>query len=337
MRLLVIGGARFSGRALTGFAVDRGHQVTMFHRGGGPDDPWPEAEHIHGDRKDGFGALRGRSFDAVVDTCAYVTGDLRTAADAFPDVATYAFISSLSAHIDGVRAGATEDDDVHQPPFPDVQEMTWDLYGPLKAACEHLVRERYPRRALVIRPGYIVGPYDPTDRFTYWVRRAVRGGEMLAPGPPSYGMQSVDARDLAAFVLGLCEREVAGTFNVVTAPGRDTTGSILETARSLAGADTTFSWIDGGFARAEGLLEDPGDPLPMWHPEEANLHAFDTSHALDAGLETRPMEETIRDLLVWDDARGGPWPLRAGMDADRERELLAAWHARTRTSPVQGS
>ncbi len=337
MRLLVIGGARFSGRALTGLAIDRGHQVTMFHRGAGPDDPWPEAEHVHGDRKDGFGALRGRSFDAVVDTCAFVTDDIRSASEAFPDVATYAFISSLSAHTDGLRDGATEDDDVYQPPFPAVQEMTWDLYGPLKVACEHLVRERYAHGALVIRPGYIVGPYDPTDRFTYWARRAARGGEMLAPGPASYGLQTVDARDLAAFVLGLCERRAGGTYNVVTERGRDTTGSIVEVARSLAGADTTFTWIDGAFAREEGLLDDPGDPVPMWHPDEANFHAFDTSRARGAGLEIRPMDETIRDLLAWDDARGAPWPLKAGLDDGRERALLEAWHARTRTVPAQDS
>ena len=292
----MIGGTRFSGRALTGLALDRGHQVTTFHRGAGPDDPWPQAEHLHGDRKAGFEPLRGRSFDAVVDTCAFVTDDIRLAADAFPDVATYAFISSLSAHVDDVRAGATEEDDVYQPPFPEVQELTMDLYGPLKVACEHLVRERYPRGALVVRPGYIVGPHDPTDRFTYWVRRASRGGEMLAPGPPSYGMQSVDARDLAAFVLGLCERAIDGTFNVVTATGRDTTGSILEAARSLAGADTDV--LAGSTARSLGPKVSSTIPAT---PSRCGIRTRRTS------MPSTPRAPSRRD------SRSGPWVRRSAI------------------------
>ena len=328
MDLLVIGGARFSGRALTGLALERGHRVTMFHRGSGPDDPWPDAEHVHGDRKDGFSALVGRSFDAIVDTCAYVPADLLTAAAAFPDVATYAFISSLSAHRDDVRAGAAEDDDLHEPPFPDTDEVTADTYGPLKVASERTLRDRYGDRALVIRPGYIVGPHDMTDRFTYWLRRATRGGEMLAPGPPEDTMQFIDARDLASFVLRCCEGGKRGTYDVVTARGRDTVRSVLETARDLAGSDTTFTWIDAGFADSQGLLDDPTDPLPMWTPREPGFHLFNTARAVVAGLETRGAADTIRDTLDWDQERGSPWPLRAGLDEQRENALLAAWHAR---------
>ena len=238
MKLLVIGGARFSGRAFTGLALDAGHDVTIFHRGGGPEDPWPAAEHVHGDRHEGFGSLKGRSFDVVVDTCAFVPRDLEEAADAFADTGLYLFVSSLSAHTDVVREGATEDDDVYQPPFPDTEDVTNETYGPLKVASERALRARFGERALVVRPGYIVGPYDPTDRFTYWVRRAARGGEMLAPGPPDAVMQWVDARDLAAFMLALCEQRTGGTFNVVTPPGRHSIGELLELSRAEAGADT---------------------------------------------------------------------------------------------------
>lgn len=328
MKLLVIGGGRFSGRALTGLALDAGHEVTMFHRGSGPDDPWPEAEHVHGDRKEGFGPLADRPFDAVVDTCAFVPNDLRTAASAFPDVITYAFISSLSAHRDDVRAGATEGDDLHQPPFPDTEDVTWETYGPLKVATEREARDRYGDRALVIRPGYIVGPHDMTDRFTYWVRRATRGGDMLAPGSPHDTMQFVDARDLAAFVLRCCEAGLGGTYDVVTPPGRDTMISLLETARDLAGADTAFTWIDVAFAADLGLLDDETNPLPMWTPREPGFHLFETARAVGAGLRTRAAVETIRDTLAWDDERGAPWPLRAGLDDEREREILAAWRER---------
>jgi 2'-hydroxyisoflavone reductase len=323
MDLLVIGGARFSGRALTGLALDHGHAVTVFHRGSGPEDPWPAATHLHRDRHDGFAGLAGRSFDAVVDTCGFVPRELRESGEAFAQAGTYAFISSLSAHVDQVRANATEDDDLHQPPFPDTEEITNESYGPLKVACEREVQERFGARALVIRPGFIVGPYDPTDRFTYWVRRAARGGEMLAPGPKDYAMQWVDARDLAAFVLDLCERAVGGTFNVVTPPGRHTMEELLDTARIEAGSDTAYAWIDEAFAQERGLLDDETDPLPMWTPREPNFNTFDTSRAEGEGLECRPLSQTVRDTLSWDEERGAPWPLKAGLTSEREAALLA--------------
>lgn len=328
MRLLVIGGARFSGRALTGLALDRGHDVTVFHRGSGPDDPWPHARHVHADRADGFGMLAGEPFDAVVDTCGYVPREVRASTEALGDVGVYAYYSSLSAHVDDARIGAAEDDDVHQPPFPDTEEVTELTYGPLKVACEHEVRAAMGDRALLIRPGYIVGPDDPTDRFTYWVRRAARGGEMLAAGPEDYAMQWVDARDLAAFVLTLVERGASGPFSVVTPPGRHTMRELLTTARDLAGADTTFVWIDHAFAEAHGLLDDASDPLPLWTPQIPSAHLFDPAKAVASGLTTRPIVDTVRDTLAWDEGRGAPWPMEAGLSDERERELLAAWRAR---------
>jgi 2'-hydroxyisoflavone reductase len=326
MKLLVIGGARFSGRALTGLAIDAGHDVTIFHRGGGAEDPWPAAEHVHGDRHEGFGTIAGRSFDAVVDTCAFVPRDLDEAGAAFADAGRYLFVSSLSAHIDAVRAGATEDDDVYEPPFPQTEEVTNETYGPLKVASERALRDRFGDRALVVRPGYIVGPYDPTDRFTYWVRRAARGGEMLAPGQPQDVMQWVDARDLAAFMLACCEQGVGGTFNVVTPPGRHSIGELLELSRAAAGADTSFTWIDEPFARAQGLLDDEDGPLPMWSPDLPGFERFDTTRAEQAGLVCRPLVGTVRDTLRWDTDRGAPWPMQAGLTDERERALLDAWH-----------
>lgn len=323
MRLLVIGGASFSGRALAGLALDRGHDVTLFHRGSGPDDPWPAARHVHGDRATGFGPLAEERFDAVVDTCAYVPREVRASTGTFGDVGVYAYYSSLSAHVDEARIGATEEDDVHQPPFPDTEEVTEETYGPLKVACEREVRAAMGDRTLLIRPGYIVGPHDPTDRFTYWVRRAARGGEMLAPGPEGYAMQWVDGRDLAAFVLTLVERGASGPYGVATPPGRHTIRELLTTARDLAGADTTFRWIDRAFAERHGLLEDETDPLPLWTPQIAGAHMFSTAKADAAGLVTRPLVDTVRDTLAWDDARGAPWPMEAGLTAEREAALLA--------------
>ncbi|MGZ4149262.1 MAG: NAD-dependent epimerase/dehydratase family protein [Actinomycetota bacterium] len=326
MELLLIGGARFSGRALTGLALEHGHDVTLFHRGSGPDDPWPAAAHVHGDREDGFGDLAGRRFDAIVDTCGFVPRTLAESAAAFPDAGRYLFVSSLSAHRDDAGLGAAEDDAVHAPPFPQTEEITEETYGPLKVASEEVVRERYGERATIVRPGFIVGPWDPTDRFTYWLVRPTRGGEMLAAGPPSYAMQWVDGRDLAAFVLHLCEEQTPGTVSVVTRPGEGTIEDVVATARDQAGADTTFTWIDEAFASEQGLTEDPADPLPMWVPSMPGFHAFDPSRAFEAGLRTRPLAETVADTLAWHAERGSPWPLKAGLSDEREAELLAAWH-----------
>jgi 2'-hydroxyisoflavone reductase len=329
MRLLTIGGTRFSGRALTGLALERGHDVTIFHRGGGGEDPWPDAEHVHGDRAEGFGPIAGRTFDAVIDFCGYFPRQLRESAAAFADAERYVFISSLSAHRDDVRAGATEDDDVHGPPFPDTEEISWQTYGPLKVASERVVTGAYGARATVIRPGYIVGPHDPTDRFTYWVRRAARGGDVLAPAPADQPMQWVDARDLAAFVLGLAERHVAGTFSVVTPPGRHTLGELLATSAAARSAGATVTYVDDSFVRAHGLVgSEDADPFPLVTPDEPNVHRFDTSRAEAAGLTCRPLADTVRDTLEWDDARGAPWPLAVGLSSERETELLSAWHAR---------
>jgi 2'-hydroxyisoflavone reductase len=325
MRLLTIGGGRFSGRALTGLALERGHDVTIFHRGSGPEDPWPAATHVHADRADGFGAIDDPGFDAVIDFCGYVPREVRETAAAFPDIGRYLFISSVSAHREDARAGATEDDDVHEPPFPDTEEITWQTYGPLKVACEGEASAAYGDRATVVRPGYIVGPYDPTDRFTYWLRRAARGGEMLAPAPADQPMQWVDARDLAAFVLHLVEHDRPGTFAAITSPGDHTLGEVIETASSARGADTTVAWAHDAFIRDHGLVaSEQDDPFPMISPDEPNAHLFSSARAQAAGLTFRPLADTVRDTLAWDDGRGAPWPMAAGLSSEREKELLAA-------------
>lgn len=326
MRLLIIGGTRFSGRALTGRALEPGHEVTLFHRGSGPDDPWPEAEHIHGDRQHELTRIEGRRFDAVVDTCGYVPREVRESGALLPDVGVYAFVSSLSAHIDAVRPHATEDDDVHQPPFPQTEEITDETYGPLKVACEQEVRRLFGDRALVVRPGLIVGPHDPTDRFTYWVRRLAAGGEVLAPSPPSYPVQWIDARDLASFILVLCEVSTGGTFSAVTPAGAHTMGELLETCRTASGSDAELTWVDREFLQEHGV--EPWSDLPLWIPQFPGFNLGDPSRAIAAGLAPRPAGETVADTLAWDRERAQTWPMDAGLAPERERELLDAWRER---------
>ena len=323
MRILTIGGTRFSGRALTGLALEHGHHVTVFHRGTG-EDPWPEAEHVHADRADGFSALADRSFDAVIDLCGYVTRELRASTTAFAGAGRYVFTSSLSAHRDDVRPGATEDDDIHQPPFPDTEEITDETYGPLKVACEGVVRRAFGDRATVVRPGLIAGPHDPTDRFTYWVRRVALGGEVLAPGPPDYDFQLIDARDLAAFVLLLVERGIGGTYSVVAPPVPFE--RLLAACSDMSASDAKLTWVTRSFLEEEKVL--PWDELPLWIPELAGYNSFDTSRVGAAGLKTRSVEATVSDTLAWDREREQTWPMKAGLSPDREAQLLAEWHRR---------
>ena len=326
MRLLVIGGTRFSGRALSELALTRGHTVTLFHRT--PTELLPEAEHVIGDRDHGVDALAGRTFDAVADTCGFVPRSVGASAELLADSGWYGFISSLSAHPEDLPPGASEDSPTFEPPFPDTEEVTDETYGPLKVACEHRVIDVFGDRACVIRPGFIVGPNDPTGRFTYWVRRAAAGGEMLAPAPPEYALQWVDARDLAAFVLHLAEGAVPGVFGVVDRAPTMSLGDLVAEAAAAAGAETRVVWADdafiaGAFAGAEAG-DDPHDAFPLWWPEAPGFHAFDPSRAFAAGLSCRPPSETVRDTLAWDRATGEA-PLEAGLSPERERTLLAAW------------
>ena len=326
MKLLVIGGARFSGRALSERAIERGHEVTLFHRT--PTELFPEAEHVIGDREQGVDALAGRTFDAVVDTCGYVPRAVRASAELLAGSGWYGFISSLSAHPEDMPPGGTEDSPIFEPPFPDTEEVTDETYGPLKVACEREVIDVFGDRACVIRPGFIVGPHDPTDRFTSWVRRGAAGGEMLAPAPADYGLQWVDARDLAAFVLALADGATPGVYGVVDRAPTMTLGDLIGAAAAAAGVDTRVAWVDDAFMgdAFAGEDDDPHEAFPLWWPEAPGFHAYDASRAFEAGLTCRPPAETVRDTLAWDRDRP-QGSMQTGLDPDRERSLLEAWHA----------
>lgn len=326
MKILSIGGTRFFGRAFVEEAARRGHEVTVFHRGESEPVDLPDVEHLHGDRNAGVEILGGRSWDAVLDTWAFVPREVRELAEAISDrVGHYTLVSSLSVHPDDLPVGATEDTPTHRPPYPKTEEVTDETYGPLKVACEVEAAAAFAGRLLVIRPGYIVGPHDPTDRFTYWVRRAAAGGEMLAPGPPDAPIQGIDARDLGVFVVERIEASDTDTYGVVGPAEPATTSSVLESARSAGGADTAFVWADQDFVL--GLGERRETWFPMWHPHLPGFHTYDAGKATAAGLRPRPFDETLADTLAWDRHRGLP-PLEAGMTREKERELLFEWGAR---------
>jgi 2'-hydroxyisoflavone reductase len=319
MRLLVLGGTSFVGRHLVEAALARGDAVTLFNRGRTNPDLFPEAKHVHGDRDGGLEPLAGRSWDAVVDTCGFFPRVVRDSARLLaPQVEHYTFISSVSVYAD-LSTPASEDSPVGTLEDETVEQMgaEYENYGPLKALCEREVEAALPGRALVVRPGLIVGPHDPTDRFTYWPRRLARGGAILAPGPAERPVQFIDARDLAAWLLRLIDERRVGVFNA--------TNEGVPFAEVLAGGDVV--WVDDSFLLEQGVGE--WMELPLWiaSPEFAAHHRTDVSRAVAAGLAFRPVAETVADTAEWDAGRGEYEP-RAGLGREREAELLAAWRSR---------
>lgn len=313
MRLLVLGGTKFLGRAAVEEALARGHEVTLFHRGQSGPDLFPEAEHVLGDRKQDLDRLAGRAWDAVLDTSGYVPADVRASAEVLRDSGRYLFVSSVSVYGD-LSTGPREESPVAELGEMPADELLPDYsnYGALKALCEDEARSVLGERALVVRPGLIVGPHDPTGRFTYWAHRLARGGELLAPGPPERRVQFVDVRDLGAWLVEALERALSGTFNA--------TNEGVSFRELLAGADVT--WVSDEFLAAHGVGE--WMELPLWiaSPEFAGMHEADVSRAAAAGLRFRPLDETLAG------AAGAPAVEGVGLTPEREAELLAAWRSR---------
>jgi nucleoside-diphosphate-sugar epimerase len=314
MRLLVLGGTVFVGRHIVDAAREHGHEVTLFNRGRTAPGLFPDLERIVGDRTKDLSALCGRRFDAVIDTSGYQPAVVRKSARALADsVGLYAFVSTIS-----VYAAFTPGMDERTP----LAEEAEDDYGPLKARCEREVESALPGRALIVRPCIVAGPYDPSDRFTYWVRRVADGGDMLAPGEPARPVQLIDARDLGDWLVRAIEEAIPGMFNTTGATVGF--GDMLEACLAAAGSTPRFVWVPDDFLLEHGVK--PFTDLPLWCPAEeaAAFFTVDSSRAIAKGLRFRPLRETARDTLEWDRTWREP-RLRAGLDPEREAELLRAW------------
>ena len=320
MRILVLGGTQFVGRHIVDAALARGHEVTLFNRGQTNPELFPGVARLRGDRDGDLGALEGTSWDAVVDTSGYVPRVVRATLDALGDVGRYTFVSTISAYAD--RSRPMHEDAPLATLDTETEDYRGDAYGPLKAACERVVRERFPD-AFVVRPGLVAGPWDPTGRFTYWPARIAAGGEVLAPAPPEAPVQLVDARDLAAWVVDGAERGIGGTFNAVCPPL--SMAELLETCRRAAGSDAELVWVDPEFL----VEQDVGEwmEMPLWIHDARFSAMLQTpvDRALAAGLRIRPLEETARDTLEWVRAGLVPSEPGAGLDRVKERRVLDAW------------
>jgi 2'-hydroxyisoflavone reductase len=327
VKLLLIGGTAFLGRHISEQALARGVDLTLFHRGQTNPELFPEAEHVLGDRDGGLEPLRGRRFDAVIDTSGYVPRVVRESAQLLePSVGHYTFISTVSVYDGNGGAGSDVDGPVGTIADESVEEITEESYGPLKALCERAVEETYgPDRSLVIRPGLIVGPDDPTDRFTYWPARVAEGGRVLAPGSPSTETQIIDVRDLAGWTLDATERRLTGRFNAVGPERPLTFGHLLDRCVAVSGSDAEIVWVPSAELIALGV--EIWTDLPLWlgeDPELAWMDRVDPRPAMAAGLTYRPLDDTIAETLAWHRANRD-LSSRAGfrMTPERESGLLA--------------
>jgi 2'-hydroxyisoflavone reductase len=338
MNILIIGGGVFVGPAVLAAAMARGHTLTVFNRGFAQ-AKWPQGvTPIVGDRIADLNLLTGQHWDAVIDTCGYRPRELELMGLLLANECDrYVYISSVSAYAAFDHAPVCETDATARVVGPDLETVSALTYGPLKAACERVVQDFFGDRAIILRPGLIGGPNDPTGRLSYWPWRCAAGGRVLAPGRPEYALQFIDVRDLAAWIIQLIEESVSGIFNATGPNDGCTFGELLDTCRFVAGKELEIEWVDEHFLQTHGV--EPWLTLPLWTPSyDPQLRGFnqiDTRQARNYGLSTRPLAATLHDILL----QGLPWPkdkrLKGKLDRAQERALLNAWDVYRQQHPTQ--
>lgn len=336
-RLLILGGTGFIGPHMVRYAVERGHEVSIFTRGRSEADLPESVEHLIGDRNDDHAALGGRTWDVVLDNNTQDYRWVQTSTELLADATDhYVFVSSISAYdlegfgwenADRILREPAVDEDAPRVPRPDDWTMGDDApYGLMKRLSEDIVHAAFPGRAAVVRPGLIVGPGDPTDRFTYWPVRLDEGGEVLAPGDPEHAVQVIDQRDLTEWIVRMAEQGTTGDFNATGPAERLSMGSMLDQIGTVATNPYELTWVPESFLETQNVS--PWTDLPAWIPGDP-LSFVDVSDAVAAGLTFRPLPVTARDTLEWDKSRPAEERenRRFGMSREREREVLDAWHA----------
>ncbi len=345
-KILVLGGTAFLGPAVVRAALAKGHELTLFNRGRTNPQLFPEVEKLQGQRRrprpnrpadrpdpaQDLKALTGRKWDAVVDTSAYFTGEVEDMCKVLAgNVGQYVYISSLSVYRDLEKNANPVDEQSALCECADkyVQDLgpAYENYGALKRYCEEAAAAAFPGKATLVRPGYIVGPDDPTDRFTAWPARILRGGECLAPGSQDNDLQFVDVRDLGEWIVHLIEQQIAGPLNAVGFDGSLSVAEFLHTAKGTLNQRTSFTWVSDEFLEANKVT--PWEEMCCWTPKAKNGHSSN-QRAIATGAKFRPIADTIRDTAAWlQSSRDSKKPWRAGMKAEREAELLAAWRKKS--------
>lgn len=339
MKILILGGKRFLGRAIVEAVLRAGHTPTLFNRGKTNPELFPNIKNLIGDRDTNLEALKRRKWDAIIDTSGYLPRVVKKSALALSGKCEqYVFISTISVYRDYLQPDIDESYPLAQLADPDDEDYTGDSYGPLKALCEYEIQQNFDGKVLVIRPGVIVGPQDPTDRFTYWPHRVAQGGRMIAPSPPSASLQFIDVRDLAEFIVRMVEKNAAGAYNAVGPRTPATFGSLLVACREAALTDAEFVWMEDDFLLREAVQ--PWTDLPLWVPASdpsfAGFYNINNSRAVKAGLTFRSLSQTVSDTLAWIKT----WPpdrtLKVGIDRAREKALLAQYEREPKIQDYEG-
>ncbi|MCH7562561.1 MAG: NAD-dependent epimerase/dehydratase family protein [Gemmatimonadetes bacterium] len=336
-RLLILGGTGFIGPHTVRYAVERGHEVTIFTRGRAEADI-PDVERLVGDRTGDLGALKGRTWDVVLDNNARDYRWVQLTTELLKDAAEqYLFVSSISAYEGEATGYDYVDEPWSKPPigpdsplvsrpdgFEDGQEAE---YGLTKAIGEEVAQAAFPGRATIVRPGFIVGPGDRSDRFTYWPVRIDKGGEVLAPGDGSDPVQIIDVRDLTEWIVRLAENGTAGAFNGVGLGSPLSMAGMLHGIRAITSSEVELTWVPIPFLREQEIR--PYVDMPIWIPGDP-LSAVDNSRAMGSGLTFRPMAVTALDTLEWHRTRPAEAQaeLRVGIKPDREKEVLTVWRGK---------
>jgi 2'-hydroxyisoflavone reductase len=337
IRLLILGGTGFTGPHQVNYAVARGHTVTVFNRGQRQADLPASVEHLIGDRNGDLEALQGREWDVVIDNPTMLPNWVRLSGQLLQNATRqYIFISTISVYADNSRVGMDESTRLleytgEKDPFALTPQEGGAHYGAIKALSEQETERWFPGRSTIIRPGLIVGPRDETDRFNYWPVRIDRGGEVLAPGTPADPTQIIDARDLAEWTIRMAENGETGTFNA-TGPTRPRPiGDMLNGIKSAIGSAATLTWVNQEFLQQHEVRG--WSEMPVWVPLRDENRAFmqvSVAAAVAKGLTYRPFDVTVRETLAWCKSRPAERQanMRAGIDPEKERRVLAAWHAR---------
>jgi 2'-hydroxyisoflavone reductase len=333
--ILILGGTNFLGPHVVTTALARGHTVTLFNRGKTHTELFPQVEKLHGDRDGQLDALKGRTWDAVVDTSGYVPRIVKMSAELLaPSVKQYIFVSTISVYAPNAPRGADESAPVEKlldPNSEDIKGNKLKNYGALKALSEQAAEAAMPDRVANIRPGLIIGPGDPTGRFSHWPSRLADGGEVLCPGDGSTPVQYIDGRDLGDWIVHLIEKNLTGTMNALGPEKPITMKEVIDACNAAGGNKATPVWVASKFLEQQEVA--PWAEMPMWIPNEGEDVGFGTlsnAKALKAGIRFRPIGDTAKDTLAWlatlpEDQRA---KLRSsGIKPDKEQKVIAAWKA----------